>query len=279
MFSRLATLTLVCAAFAVSSRAQTVLFTGFSDTTGLTLRSVTSSSSALLLADNRNDRGSVFTSSQYSISGFSAAFQFRISNPSGNSDGTGQQGADGLAFVVQRAAGNSLGSSGEGLGYLGINNSIAVEVDTWLNSNRNDPDSNHFGLNLNGASTSVVTSAESTRFDDGQKWTVWVDYNGTTLEVRANQTGVRPTNAVLTYGTTGSPFDIASTIGGSTAYIGFTAATGSAFGTHELLGFAFSDTYLTNGVSVVPEPSTYALLALGLGFVGITIRRRSRKGN
>lgn len=233
----------------------------------------------LVLADSTNDRGSVFTSSQFNVAGtagFSAVFEFRIRNPGGSEDSSGQQGADGMAFVIQRAAGNSLGSSGEGLGYLGINNSVAVEFDTWLNTNRSDPNSNHYGLNLNGSANSVQTALESTRFDNGQKWTVWVDYNGTSLEVRSSQTGVRPTGTVLTYGTAGSPFDLASTIGGTSAFIGFTASTGSATGTHELLGFAFSNTYLAGGLAAVPEPSTWALLILGLGAVAVASWRRRR---
>jgi hypothetical protein len=276
---RLSVLLLVLSAvFAATVRAQTIAYDNFFNTTGLTLRSASSSGGVITLADNANDRGSVFTSSKYGVGGFSAAFEFRISNPGGSADTAGQQGADGLVFVIQRSAGNSLGSPGEGLGYVGINHSVAVEFDTWLNSNFSDPDSNHYGLNLNGAGNSVATIAETNRFDNGQKWTVWVDYNGTTLEVRSSLTGTRPANAVLSYGTTANPLDIGATIGGTEAYFGFTGATGSATGTHQLLDFAFSDTYLNGGVSVVPEPSTYVLFALGLGFVGVTLwRRRARR--
>lgn len=266
--------------FVAGVRAQTVMYAGFGGANGLdglTLRSAAQSGSAILLADSTNDRGAVFTQSLYSIGSFSALFQFRISNPGGNTDGSGQQGADGLAFVVQRAAGNSLGSNGEGLGYLGINNSVAVEFDTWLNSSRGDPDSNHYGLNLNGAANSVLTVSEQTRFDNGQIWTVWVDYDGGKLEVRSSLTGLRPASAVLTYGSAVNPFSVATTIGGTAAYIGFTGATGSATGAHELLGFAFSDTYLTNGIAAIPEPSTYALCALGLALIALAAWRRGRR--
>ncbi|MBI5426317.1 MAG: PEP-CTERM sorting domain-containing protein [Opitutae bacterium] len=264
------------ATLAARGTAQTVLYRDFTSTTGLTRNSVSVSGGAITLADNANDRGSVFTSSTYSISSFSAAFEFRITNPGGGTDSFNQQGADGLAFVIQRAQANALGSSGEGLGYLGINQSVAVEFDTWFNSTRADPDSNHYGLDLNGSVNSVVTAAESTRFDNGQKWSVWVDYNGTALEVRASTTGVRPTTASLTYGTAQNPFDLATAIGGANAYIGFTGATGSATGTHQLLSFAFSDTYVPGGISVIPEPSTYALFGLGLGLVGVAAWRRRR---
>jgi len=256
---------------------QTVVYPDFGSTTGLTLRSVSVSGGAIKLADATNDRGSVFTASKLNVTGFSAVFEFRIDNPGGGIDDKGEQGADGLAFVIQRAAGNALGAAGEGLGYLDIGDSIAVEFDTWFNSNRADPNSNHYGLDLNGSVNSVATAGESVRFDNGQKWTAWVDYNGTTLEVRTSLTGDRAgAPVVLSYGTGANPFNLATTIGGSTAYVVFTAATGSATGTHQLLGFAFSETYLANGIAAVPEPSTYALLTLGMGFVGWTVWRRRR---
>lgn len=281
-FPRLSALLLVATALlaTVTLHAQTVAYGNFFSTAGLTLRSASSSGGVITLADNANDRGSVFTGAKYNVAGFSAAFEFRISNPGGSADAAGQQGADGLTFVIQRSAGNSLGSPGEGLGYIGINHSVAVEFDTWLNPGLNDPDSNHYGLNLNGAGNSVATVGEANRFDNGQTWTVWVDYNGATLEVRSSLAGTRPSDAVLSYGSASNPLNIATTIGATDglAYFGFTAATGSATGTHELLNFSFSDTYLNGGVSVVPEPSTYALFALGLGFVGLTLwRRRARR--
>lgn len=263
------------AAFTARVGAQTIAYWGFGSTTGLSLNSAQVSNGAILLAQNQQDRsGSFFTTSSYNVAGFSAAFEFRISSPGGISDGIAA-GADGLAFVVQRAGATALGGSGEALGYgarggtNGIGNSVAVEFDTFKNSW--DPDSNHVGIDTNGNLTSLATAGVATAFDGGAKWTVWVDYNGTLLEVRASQDGVRPTSALLS-----QSINIANTIGGSSAFVGLTGATGSAFGKHEVLSFAFSDTYLSGGLAVVPEPSTYALLALGLGFVGVAGWRRRR---
>ena len=95
--------------------------------------------------------------------------------------------------------------------------------------------------------------------------------------MRTSLTGDRSSApVVLSYGTGANPFSLATTIGDSRAYVGFTGATGLATGDHRLLGFAFSETYLANGIAAVPEPSTYALLALGLSFVGWTVWRRRR---
>jgi hypothetical protein len=77
--------------------AQTLVYSNFSSTTGLSLNDTVVSNNALLLASNASDkRGSVFTSSQLNVSGFSTVFEFKISSPGGTSDGVAA-GADGLA--------------------------------------------------------------------------------------------------------------------------------------------------------------------------------------
>ena len=250
--------------------AQTVIrYQDFSSQGGLTLNDAVAADGTIMLASSQRDRrGSFFTSAQYDVSNFSAVFQFQISSPGGISDGIAA-GADGLAFVIQRTGATALGSFGSGIGYEGIANSIAVEFDTYRNNSPiNDPDSNHIGINAGGSVTSVATTGIGTAFDNGIVWTVWVDYNGSALEVRASQDGFRPSTATLAYNV-----NLTSVLGGSTAYLGFTAATASAYGNHEVLNFAFSDTFETNGL-VVPEPSTYALMGLGLVVVGWSILRR-----
>lgn len=252
--------------------AQTVIrYADFSSQAGLTLNDAAASGGTILLASSQRDRrGSFFTTTQSDVSDFSAVFQFRISSPGGISDGIAA-GADGLTFVIQRVGATAIGSFGSGIGYEGIANSLAVEFDTYRNNSPvNDPDSNHIGIDTGGSMSSLVSASVEAAFDNGGIWTVWVDYNGTTMEVRASQDGFRPATATLAYNV-----NLPSVLGGSTAFIGFTAATASAYGNHEVLNFAFSDTFETNGLAV-PEPSTYALIALGLGMVGWTVWRRRR---
>lgn len=258
------------------AQAQTLVYQNFSSTTGLTLNDTVSSNGSLLLASSNQDkRGSAFTSTQFNATGFSTIFEFKISSPGGTNDGIAA-GADGIAFLIQNSSATALGGSGEGLGYgprggtQGIANSVAIEFDTFKNAW--DPSSNHVGINTGGNLTSVASLHEATAFDNGSKWTAWVDYNGNTntLEVRWSNNGVRPTSALISH-----TIDIASTIGSNTAFLGFTGGTGSAYGNHQILGWAYSDTFISGGLAAVPEPGTYALL--GLGGVLLLGARRFRR--
>jgi gliding motility-associated-like protein len=58
-------------------------------------------------------------------------------------------GADGIAFVLQPVS-TSLGSSGQGLGFGGIVPSLGVTIDTYQNTNDNDPVFDHIGIQANG---------------------------------------------------------------------------------------------------------------------------------
>jgi hypothetical protein len=193
--------------------------------------------------------GSFFSQTQLNASDFSTSFAFRLTDAGGIHDGT-DTGADGFVFVVQPVS-SSLGGGGGGLGYDGISPSVGVEFDTWNNFPL-DPDSNHLGIDSNGSVTSLQTLSVAPRFDDGNKWYAWIDYNGTTLEVRANQTGVRPALPLMS-----GNIDIATILGTSLAYVGFTAGTGAAYENHDILSWTYADRF-------IPEPATGGLLLLGV---------------
>jgi hypothetical protein len=95
-----------------------------------------------------------------------------------------------------------------------------------------------------------------------------VDYNGQTLEVRANTTGVRPVSALLS-----TLLDIPGDFGRDDAYLGFTGATCSAYGNYDIRSLNYTET------SPVPEPSSIVVMAGLFTTFGIAAlwRRRSRK--
>ncbi len=251
------------------SAADVVSFEDFSDTTGLVLNGSAATASTSdgevmrLTPSASNQAGSIFSDTQVDASDFSSKFSFRISDPGGSIfDGNTENGADGFVFVVQPID-SSLGGVGQGIGYAGIGTSLGIEFDTWHNSANNDPSQSHVGINLNGSvnHNSGLPSADITgpELDDGDQWFAWVDYDGTTLEVRLSQIDSYPAEALLSM-----ELDLESILGQETAYVGFTSATGAAWANHDILSWSYT--------GFVPTPSTAAFLTLA----GIATSRRRR---
>ena len=267
---------------AASLNATTIALNDFSDTSLLTLsghaQTVTTVADGTVLrlteeSFNASHNGSAFSSATINASNFSTYFEFRITNPGGAIDGLGETGADGLVFVVQSVSA-SIGGGGVGLGYSGISPSVGVEFDTWWNGYSLDPSSNHVGINQNGAingpAVNVGTDGPLTDgFDNGAIWYSWIDYDGTDLEVRISQNGLRPTNAIIS-----QPLDIATILGQSTAYVGFTSGTWASWANHDILTWEYRDEFdpINNPI---PEPATMILFGIGLlGLAGVGRRKK-----
>lgn len=243
-------------------------FPNFSSTAGLTLNgnaAVVGGTDLRLAPATTNQGGSAFTDSPVNAETFSTQFEFRISNAGGISDGT-DTGADGITFTLHNdaAGAGALGGLGGSLGYAGISPSVSVEFDTWNNGpGLSDGNSNHISVNTNGSlAAALATTPIAPRFDNGGIWDAWIDYDGMTLDVFVDPTnsGIKGAAVLSTV------IDIKSLIG-STAHVGFTAATGAAFGDHDILSWSYTGS--------VPESGTLALLGLGLVFLGARTRRRT----
>ena len=215
--------------------------------------------------------------------GFETTFAFRFyDGDNKNSPDGSTPGADGLAFVLQTAGNIALGHTGGGIGYKGIINAFAIEIDTYANDDKNsvqlnDPNGNHLAVFANAGgilipdhATNALVSEninipeikiDSTvyychiRYDyDEKKLRIYLD----TVECYLEPVLVIENFNLSDY------IDLQQ----GKAYAGITSATGDAQEAHELLEFSFcsktAPTFLSakaeeqdieyTGVSNYPNP-------------------------
>jgi legume-like lectin family protein len=291
MKSKVLGLSLVLAATAGAvSAQQTINFPNFCDTSSFTLNGTAAglnpnSACVLFLTSGLGQSGSAFLTNTFSLASdasFSAFFSFKIPNPVGSSDVDGV-GADGIVFAVQ-AVSNTAGGAGGGIGFSGISNSVGVELDTWNNGGGDANSGNHIGIDLNGDVNSVALTPIPGRFNDGNVWYVWVDYNGVTdlLEARVSSTPARPAAASVS-----TTVNLPAILGTTNAFVGFTSGTGAAGGDHQIVSWNMIGTFAPIGGTPTPTPlpgpsspvptlsfPMMALLALALGTVAIAFLMR-----
>lgn len=231
-----------------------------------------------LTTANTNQHGSAwFDIKQPLATGFTTAFQFQVSKT--NSCFLCTFPADGLALVIQNdpsgtgalgytgngqnlAYGNNDVSTASGPGST-ILNSLAIELDTHQNTNYLDPDGNHIAVQScgpNDSSTLTPNSADHNyicpngalaklalqslptglSLTDGLTHTITVNYlpPGTctsscnNLSVYFDSTLILQTTVDIT-----KQLNLTS---GSSAYIGFTAATGASVENNDIISWSFS---------------------------------------
>src|SRR5260221_12117355 len=96
----------------------------------------------------------------------------------------------------------------------------------------------------------------SPHFDDGNLWCAWVDYDGTNVQVRANQTGIRPQTPHII-----RPLNVVGILGKTNAYVGLTASTGNGWENVDVVSFYYRDSY--NSITNVPAVSrAYTVIPL-----------------
>jgi hypothetical protein len=200
--------------------------------------SATISGSALQLTNGSAQAASAFSANKVSISHFTTQFRFQVqdlTNP----------GADGFTFCIQGAAANAIGLQGGGLGYGpdaagdpgGIPTSVAIKFDLFDNAGEGNDST---GLYTNGAAPtsagSINLSSTGINLHSGHVFNVAMTYDGTTLSVTITDT---VTNAAATQS---YAVNIASIVGSSNAYVGFTAGTGGLFSNQKIQSWTFTPT-------------------------------------
>ncbi|XP_044473289.1 L-type lectin-domain containing receptor kinase IV.1-like [Mangifera indica] len=159
----------------------------------------------------------------------------------------------GMAFVIAPTLGLPFGLTSQYLGLFNNSNNgnasnhvFAVEFDTVQNTEFDDINSNHVGIDVNGLKSEI--SAPAGYYDnqtgdfnnltliDRQRIQVWVEYNGDEKQINVTLAPFnmgKPRNPLLSLSR-----DL-SLIFTENMFVGFSSSTGSLFSSHYVLGWSF----------------------------------------
>ena len=209
--------------------------TGWSSTDAGTIATPAFGSNVLTLTDGGNGQArSAFLNTKQSITSFVSKFTYQAG---------GNIGADGVAFVIHNDAAGAiaLGGGGGALGFQGITNSAALELNIY------GPNTVGTAFGVNGG-TGGYTPTGGVMLNSGDPIQVTLTYNGGTS---ITETLVDTVTQATFSSTTTVPL-LSGLVGGSnTAFIGFTGATGGANAIQTVTNFAF-------GTPTVVTATTYA---------------------
>ena len=140
----------------------------------------------------------------------------------GNNDG----GADGVVFGLQKLS-TSIGVSGGGMGMQGVSPSLGVYIDTYQNTDVNDPADDHISININGnldhnSNSNVDGPVNLANVEDGNWRRFIVDWDATTTTLDVFL--VNTVTPIVSYTS-----DIVTSIFGNDSLVfwGFTGSTGN----------------------------------------------------
>jgi hypothetical protein len=174
---------------------------------------------------------SAFWTQKVDIQNFTNDFNFQITTPF----------ADGLTFTIQGAGPTALGGSGGELGYghtssgtPGIAKSVAVKFDIYNNGGEG---TNSTGMYINGADPigGSTTLGGGVSLQSGDIFAVHMTYDGSILTMTITDTA----NPSQTF-TTSWPVNITSAVGATSAYVGFTGATGGSVANQQIVTWSFA---------------------------------------
>ena len=230
------------AAAQTSSSSNAFSYSNFSSTAGLNLlgNAVQTGNTLQLTSTATFQTGWFwFTSAMPIVNGFDTTFSFRVT--------PGQGLAEGFAMVIQDdpAGPSAQGGTIWGMGYgrgsnnsPGIRNSIAIELDTYLDGFLNDTSANEISIHTRGAggndeneNWSIGRNTPPQSFSNAQIHTLRVVYVPGLLEVYLDNAPNPIVSTNYDFVTGGSYLNGGTAAGANlvngTAYIGFCATTGA----------------------------------------------------
>jgi hypothetical protein len=218
--------------------------------------------SALQLTDAtaQPEAGAAWYATPVNVQSFTTNFTLQFVNAKAN----------GMTFTIQNqpaassdtsilyvsGGANALGNNASGLGYsgstggsggqiAGLLSSVAVKFDLYSGSG------DATGLYTNGADpsqNSIDMSSSGVNLKSGDPLAVSLSYNGTTLAMTITDT--------KTQGSFSKSWaiNIPATVGGNTAYVGFTGGTGGLTAVQDVMAWTYS-TSAGSGQSTTPAPT------------------------
>ncbi|HXN99563.1 MAG TPA: chitobiase/beta-hexosaminidase C-terminal domain-containing protein, partial [Candidatus Acidoferrales bacterium] len=248
----------VTATFTINPNATTINFgMGFSAPGCMRFNGSTDLDDSRLQLTNggQNEAGSAFCTIPQNITNFTTDFTFQLSDAQ----------ADGITFTIQNssAGASALGPAGGGLGYgpdtpggsPGISNSVAVKYDLFSNQGEGTDST---GLYTNGASPTTPATdmtPSGVILSSGDTMAVHITYNGTILAMTITDSSVNKTFK------TSWPINIPQTIGGNTAFVGFTGGTGGLTASQKIETWTFAYTppsqWVIQSAAVSPNATPY----------------------
>ena len=143
--------------------------------------------------------------------------------------------ADGMTFTLQNDPTGlyALGDGGGGLGYGGIESSVAVKLDLYSNMGEGTDSTGVYSNGTLPYLPALDMTSSGVVLRSGNLIHVHILYDGTTLTWTITDT---VTNANYT---ASKSVNIPSVVGGNTAYVGFTAATGTFASTQSISNWTF----------------------------------------
>ena len=187
----------------------------------------------LLLTDGRDQARAVFAPARVDVRAFRTSFVFRIDGPAGPK-------GDGFTFALtgndRHAAGTAGGGTGEGLGYQGLMDSVAVKFDLVNNAGEG---ANSVGVFTGGAApTTPAVSLDGTGIDlhSGHPFRADLHYVGPALTLTLTDLA----DPSRTW-TRDFAVDIPAAVGADTAYAGFTGGTGLLFARQAIESWTYTE--------------------------------------
>jgi hypothetical protein len=203
-----------------------------------------------------NETRSAFFTAPVNVQQFSTSFNFQLTNPI----------ADGIAFTIQGVGPTAVGSGGANLGYGSIGKSVAVKFDLYNDAGEG---ADSTGLYTDGASPTIPAidlSSSGINLHSGDIFNTQLAYNGTTLTemITDTATGASVTQNYIV--------NIPSTVGGPTAYVGFTGSTSGLTAIQDILNWRYSAAYVAPAVPAVTVPQISGVSAnYGAYYATITL--------